>query len=110
MQAGSTLLRATDCGQSYVIAVFPERMASKIDRDSVLTVKIRGLNEPSRPARGAVTVQHVGHSRQHLQRAFPYAEQNSVYVVGTFASDLTDAQRAMTCNPGSGASAEVSRP
>ncbi|MEB0223507.1 HlyD family efflux transporter periplasmic adaptor subunit [Pseudomonas sp. 10S4] len=110
VQAGSTLLRATDCGQSYVIAVFPERMASKIDRDSVLTVKIRGLNEPLK----ANVVQLLSSASDIRANSysvpFPYAEQNSVYVVGTFAADLTDAQRAMTCNPGLWASAEVSRP
>ena len=71
VQAGSTLLRATDCGQSYVIAVFPERMASKIDRDSVLTVKIRGLDRTAQGQCGAVAVQRFGHPRQHLQRAVP---------------------------------------
>ena len=110
VQAGSTLLRATDCGQSYVIAVFPERMASKIDRDSVLTVKIRGLDEPLK-ASVVQLLSSASDIRANTYSApFPYAEQNSVYVVGTFAADLTDSQRAMTCNPGLWASAEVSRP
>jgi multidrug resistance efflux pump len=110
VQAGSTLLRATDCGQSYVIAVFPERMASKIDRDSVLTVKIRGLDQPLKASVVQLLSSTSDIRANTYSVPFPYAEQNSVYVVGTFAADLTDAQRAMTCNPGLWASAEVSRP
>lgn len=110
VQAGSTLLRATDCGQSYVIAVFPERMASKIDRDSVLTVKIRGLDEPLKASVVQLLSSASDMRANTYSVPFPYAEQNSVYVVGTFAADLTQAQRTMTCNPGLWASAEVSRP
>lgn len=109
VQAGSTLLRATDCGQSYVIAVFPERMASKIDRDSVLTVKIRGLDEPLKASVVQLLSSASDMRANTYSVPFPYAEQNSVYVVGTFAADLTQAQRTMTCNPGLWASAEVSR-
>ena len=109
VQAGSTLLRATDCGQSYVIAVFPERMASKIDRDSVLTVKMRGLDEPLRASVVQLLSSASDMRANTYSVPFPYAEQNSVYVVGTFAADLTQAQRTMTCNPGLWASAEVSR-
>ncbi|RON08630.1 hypothetical protein BK659_14735 [Pseudomonas brassicacearum] len=108
VQAGSTLLRATNCQESYVVAVFPERMASKIDHDSVLTVRIHGLDEPLK----ANVVQLLSSTKDIRPNSysvpFPYAEQNSVYVVGTFAADLTDSQRAMTCNPGLWASAEVS--
>ena len=110
VQAGSTLLRATDCGQSYVIAVFPERMASKIDRDSVLTVKIRGLDEPLRASVVQLLSSASDMRANTYSVPFPYAEQNSVYVVGTFAADLTQVQRTMTCNPGLWVSAEVSRP
>lgn len=110
VQAGSTLLRATDCAQSYVIAVFPERMASKIDRDSVLTVKIRGLAEPLKASVVQLLSSTSDIRANTYSVPFPYAEQNSVYVVGTFATDLTQSQRAMTCNPGLWASAEVSRP
>lgn len=110
VRAGATLLRATNCGESYVIAVFPERMASKIDRDSVLTVRIRGLSEPLK-----AKVAQLLSSSSDIQAGtysvpFPYAEQNSVYVVGTFAEDLSEAQRAMVCKPGLWASAEVSGP
>lgn len=110
VQAGSTLLRATDCGQSYVIAVFPERMASKIDRDSVLTVKMRGLDEPLRASVVQLLSSASDMRANTYSVPFPYAEQNSVYVVGTFAADLTQVQRTMTCNPGLWVSAEVSRP
>ncbi|MGA8138939.1 MULTISPECIES: hypothetical protein [Pseudomonas] len=107
VRAGSTLVRATNCGESYVIAVFPERVASKIDRDTVLKVSIRGLEEPLT----AKVEQLLSHSSD-LQPGtysvpFPYAEQNSVYVVATFAANLSDRQRSMVCKPGLWASAEV---
>ncbi|WP_248797607.1 HlyD family secretion protein [Pseudomonas sp. MWU13-2105] len=107
VRAGSTLVRATNCGESYVIAVFPERVASKIDRDTVLKVSIRGLDEPLT----AKVEQLLSHSSD-LQPGtysvpFPYAEQNSVYVVATFAANLSDRQRSMVCKPGLWASAEV---
>lgn len=107
VRAGSTLVRATNCEQSYVIAVFPERVASKIDRDTVLKVSIRGLDEPLI----AKVEQLLSHSSD-LQPGtysvpFPYAEQNSVYVVATFAASLSDRQRSMVCKPGLWASAEV---
>ncbi|MEF9673222.1 hypothetical protein QNM99_17465 [Pseudomonas sp. PCH446] len=107
VRAGSTLVRATNCGESYVVAVFPERVASKIDRDTVLKVSIRGLDEPLT----AKVEQLLSHSSD-LQPGtysvpFPYAEQNSVYVVATFAANLSDRQRSMVCKPGLWASAEV---
>lgn len=107
VRAGSTLVRATNCEESYVIAVFPERVASKIDRDTVLKVSIRGLDEPLT----AKVEQLLSHSSD-LQSGtysvpFPYAEQNSVYVVATFAANLSDRQRSMVCKPGLWASAEV---
>jgi len=109
VRAGSTLVRATNCGESYVIAVFPERVASKIDRDTVLKVNIRGLDAPLT----AKVVQLLSHSAD-LQPGtysvpFPYAEQNSVYVVATFAANLSEQQRSLVCKPGLWASAEVAR-
>ena len=85
-------------------------MASKIDRDSVLTVKIRGLDQPLKASVVQLLSSTSDIRANTYSVPFPYAEQNSVYVVGTFAADLTDSQRAMTCNPGLWASAEVSRP
>jgi len=109
VRAGATLLRATNCNESYVIAVFPERMASKIERDSVLRVSIRGLSHTLT----AKVVQLLS-SPSDIQVSsysvpFPYAEQNSVYVVGAFGSNLTKSQRAAVCNPGHWVTAEVSR-
>jgi multidrug resistance efflux pump len=109
VRAGATLLRATNCNESYVIAVFPERMASKIERDSVLQVSVRGLSQTLT----AKVVQLLS-SPSDIQVSsysvpFPYAEQNSVYVVGAFDSNLTQSQRAAVCNPGHWVTAEVSR-
>jgi multidrug resistance efflux pump len=109
VRAGSTLLRATDCSQNYVIAVFPERMASKIDRDSMLDVTIAGLEQPLKAKVVQLLASHSDLQSTRYSVPFPYAEQNSVYVVGAFDSNLTDDQRALVCNPGRWITAQVSR-
>jgi hypothetical protein len=40
---------------------------------------------------------------------FPFAEQNSVYVVGAFDENLSESERARTCNPGNWVTTEVWR-
>lgn len=109
VRAGSTLLRATDCSKSYVIAVFPERMASKIDRDSVLEVTIGGLDQPLKAKVVQLLASHSDLQSSSYSVPFPYAEQNSIYVVGAFDANLTDDQRALTCNPGRWITAQVAR-
>ncbi|MGV8919233.1 MAG: HlyD family secretion protein [Pseudomonas sp.] len=109
VRAGSTLLRATDCSQNFVIAVFPERMASKIERDSVLDVSIRGLDQPLKAKVVQLLSSHSDLQSSSYSVPFPYAEQNSVYVVGTFDANLTDEQRTAACNPGHWVTAQVSR-
>ncbi|MDE1165157.1 MAG: hypothetical protein PW845_07125 [Pseudomonas sp.] len=109
VQAGATLLRATNCSQSYVVAVFPERMASKIDRDSVLKVSIRGMDQPLDAKVVQLLSSPTDIKANTYSVPFPYAEQNSVYVVGEFDAGLSDNQRAMACNPGNWVTAEVTR-
>lgn len=109
VRAGSTLLRATNCSQSYVIAVFPERMASKINRDSELQVSIRGLDQPLKAKVVQLLSSPTDIQASSYSVPFPYAEQNSVYVVGAFDNDLPENERAMTCNPGNWVTATVSR-
>lgn len=109
VRAGATLIRATDCSQSYVIAVFPERMASKIERDSVLQVTIRGLDKTLKAKVVQLLSSHSDLQSSSYSVPFPYAEQNSVYVVGAFDTDLTEDQRALACNPGHWVTAQVIR-
>lgn len=109
VRAGATLLRATNCNQSYVIAVFPERMASRIDRDSELQVSIRGLDQPLKAKVVQLLSSPTDIQTSSYSVPFPYAEQNSVYVVGTFDNNLPPNQRVLTCNPGNWVTATVSR-
>jgi multidrug resistance efflux pump len=109
VRAGSTLLRATQCDQTNVIAVFPERMASKINRDTVLQVEVAGLNQPLK-AHVLQLLSKPGDAQlANYSVPFPYAEQNAVYVVAAFDTDLSDNQRMRTCNPGNWVTAEVWR-
>ncbi|MFK3795321.1 MULTISPECIES: HlyD family secretion protein [unclassified Pseudomonas] len=109
VRAGSTLVRATHCNQSNVIAVFPERMASKITRDTVLTVDVAGLNQPLRAHVTQLLSKPSDTLSSNYSVPFPFAEQNSVYVVGAFDDDLSENERARTCNPGNWVTVEVSR-
>jgi len=109
VRAGATLLRATNCSQSYVIAVFPERMASKITRDTELQVSIRGLDQPLKARVTQLLSSPTDIQASSYSVPFPYAEQNSVYVVAAFDTDLADNERALTCNPGNWVTATVSR-
>lgn len=109
VRAGATLLRATNCSQSYVIAVFPERMASKITRDSALEVSIHGLDQPLKAKVVQLLSSPTDIQASSYSVPFPYAEQNSVYVVAAFDNDLPDSARALTCNPGNWVTATVSR-
>lgn len=109
VRAGSTLLRATNCNQSYVIAVFPERMASRIDRDSELQVSIRGLAQPLKAKVVQLLSSPTDIQSSNYSVPFPYAEQNSVYVVGTFDNNLPPNERLLTCNPGNWVNATVAR-
>ena len=109
VRAGSTLLRATNCSQSYVIAVFPERMASKITRDTELQVSIRGLDQTLRAKVVQLLSSPTDIQASSYSVPFPYAEQNSVYVVAAFDTDLPQNERAMTCAPGNWVTATVSR-
>ncbi len=109
VRAGATLLRATNCSQNYVIAVFPERMASKITRDSELEVSIHGLDQPLKAKVVQLLSSPTDIQASSYSVPFPYAEQNSVYVVAAFDGDLPDNERALTCNPGNWVTATVSR-
>lgn len=109
VRAGATLLRATNCSQSYVIAVFPERMASRIDRDSELQVSIRGVAQPLKAKVVQLLSSPTDVQSSNYSVPFPYAEQNSVYVVGTFDNNLPADERLLTCNPGNWVTATVSR-
>lgn len=108
VRAGSTLVRATHCNESNVIAVFPERMASKISRDTVLKVNVAGLNQPLQANVVQLLSKPSDTQSANYSVPFPFAEQNSVYVVGAFDENLSQTERARTCNPGNWVTAEVS--
>lgn len=108
VRAGSTLVRATHCNESNVIAVFPERMASKISRDTVLKVNVAGLNQPLQAHVVQLLSKPSDTQSANYSVPFPFAEQNSVYVVGAFDENLSQTERARTCNPGNWVTAEVS--
>jgi multidrug resistance efflux pump len=109
VRAGSTLVRATHCNESNVIAVFPERMASKITQDTVLKVNVAGLNQPLQAHVVQLLSKPSDTQSANYSVPFPFAEQNSVYVVGAFDNNLSENERARTCNPGNWVTTEVWR-
>lgn len=99
--AGATLVRATDCRKSDVVAVFPARMASRLNIGTELRVRV---NETSRP-RDAHITQLLPKATESLQNSFsapfPYAEDGSVYALAQW-DDNSAANNSgpVSCAPG----------
>ncbi|RDS85315.1 HlyD family secretion protein [Dyella psychrodurans] len=99
--AGATLVRATDCRKSDVVAVFPSRMASRLNIGTELRVRV---NESSRP-RDAHITQLLPKVTESLQNSFsapfPYAEDGSVYALAQWDDNsAANDSGPVSCAPG----------
>jgi biotin carboxyl carrier protein len=105
--AGATLVRATDCSKTSVVAVFPAHMASRLTSGSELKVQ---LNEVGGTFRAHVTqlLPSAPESMQNDYSApFPYAEAGSVYALATLDADTSGNPSAATCTPGRSVTANL---
>jgi multidrug efflux pump subunit AcrA (membrane-fusion protein) len=104
--AGATLVRATDCSKTNVVAVFPSRMASRLNIGTELRIR---LSENAR-ARNAHITQLLPKATESLQNGFsapfPYAEDGSVYALAQWDNDRSNASPA-TCAPGRSVTASL---
>jgi biotin carboxyl carrier protein len=98
--AGATLVRATDCSKSDVVAVFPARMTSRLNIGTELRVRV---GESGRPRNAHITqlLPKITDSLQNGYSApFPYAEDGSVYVLAQWDDQSAVASASRSCAPG----------
>jgi multidrug efflux pump subunit AcrA (membrane-fusion protein) len=106
VSAGSTLVRATDCSKTDIVAVFPARMSPRLNIGTELRVR---LSDNSR-ARDAHITQLLPKATESMQNGFsapfPYAEDGSVYALAQWDNNRTNATPA-TCTPGRSVTASL---
>lgn len=98
--AGATLVRATDCSKTNVVAVFPARMAGRLNVGTELRVRIGESGQP----RDAHITQIIPTAKDSLQNTysapFPYAEDGSVYTLAQWDDQDTTGSNPPPCTPG----------
>lgn len=105
---GATLVRMIDCSRIEVVAVFPPRVAKRLNMGSTIAVK----TDDARPEVAARVTQILPVAPEDFQSRyavpFPFAEQGSVYAVAHVESDSPEwlAQRGL-CAPGKVVSARL---
>jgi multidrug resistance efflux pump len=107
VSAGATLVRATDCSKTDVVAVFPARMAGRLNVGTRLKVSI----DQAGPAHHAHITQLLPTANEALQNGysapFPYAEDGSVYALAQWDDqDAVNAGHA-PCTPGRSVTASL---
>lgn len=100
VEAGATLVRATDCDKAGVVAVFSAHQAPRLNKGTEIAVDIDGVSRPMR----AHVVQLLPGASQNVQDGFsvpfPYAEDGSVYALARWDSDTPESLRRQACTPG----------
>lgn len=105
---GATLVRMIDCSRVEVVAVFPPRVAKRLNMGSTIAVK----TDDARPEVSARVTQILPVAPEDFQSRyavpFPFAEQGSVYAVAHVESSSPEwlEQRGL-CAPGKVVSARL---
>ncbi|SFO53726.1 HlyD family secretion protein [Variovorax sp. OK605] len=105
---GATLVRMIDCSRIEVVAVFPPRVARRLDIGSTIAVK----TDDGRPEVSARVTQILPVAPEDFQSRyavpFPFAEQGSVYAVAHIEAAMPEwlEQRGL-CAPGKVVSARL---
>lgn len=98
--AGATLVRATDCHKTDIVAVFPARMSPRLNIGTPLRIRI---DDSSRP-RDAHITQLLPKATESLQNGysapFPYAEDGSVYALAQWDDASIADATPRSCTPG----------
>src|SRR5207245_694522 len=107
---GATLARMADCSRIQVVAVFPPRLAERLNVGSRLDVAVDGT-DAVHPARVTKLLPLASEDVQsNYSVPFPYAEQGSVFAVaqleGKASAPLADRD---LCTPGKVVTADLSR-
>jgi len=105
--AGATLVRATDCSKTNVVAVFPARMAGRLNVGTRLRVTIDGASRPH----DAHITQLMPTANEALQNTysapFPYAEDGSVYALAQWDDQDGTTAGMAPCTPGRSVTASL---
>lgn len=100
VKAGSTIVRATDCAKSGIVAVFSSHLAPRLTAGTEIKVSANGLYSPLR----AHIVQLMPSASNAIQDgysvAFPYAEDGSVYALAHWDDNTPPDLRREACSPG----------
>ncbi|RZI97038.1 MAG: HlyD family efflux transporter periplasmic adaptor subunit [Variovorax sp.] len=106
---GATLVRMTDCSRIEVVAVFPPRLARRLNIGSMLTVTTDD-NDLALPARITQLLPVASDEVQSTYSVpFPFAEQGSIYAVARVEgrASVPHVQRSL-CAPGKLVTASLS--
>ena len=105
--AGATLVRATDCRKTNIVAVFPSRMSPHLNIGTELRVRVSDGGRP----RNAHITQLLPKATESLQSGysapFPYAEDGSVYALAQWDDDSNTAHLPNACTPGRAVTASL---
>jgi multidrug efflux pump subunit AcrA (membrane-fusion protein) len=105
--AGATLVRATDCSKTNVVAVFPARMSGRLNVGTRLRVKI---DESGQPHDAHITqlLPTANEAMQNTYSApFPYAEDGSVYALAQWDDQDGTTTGKAPCTPGRSVTANL---
>lgn len=98
--AGATLVRATDCSKSGVVAVFDSHLASRLQKGSEIKVDMDNIGGPLR----AHVVQLLPSISDQMQNGysvpFPHADDSSVYALARWDTDTPPWLLKKACMPG----------
>lgn len=105
--AGATLVRATNCNKTNVVAVFNAHLASQLHKGSEIRVNLDSVSGPLR----AHVVQLLPSASEQVQSGysvpFPHADDNSVYALARWDADTPSWLLNNTCTPGVTAQASL---
>ena len=105
--AGATLVRATDCSKTNVVAVFPARMAGRLNVGTRLRVRVT----PSGRPHDAHITQLLPTANEAMQNGysapFPYAEDGSVYALAQWDAKDGAGSGPPLCTPGRSVTASL---
>ncbi|WP_049621756.1 HlyD family efflux transporter periplasmic adaptor subunit [Frateuria defendens] len=98
--AGATLVRATDCSKAGVVAVFPARMAPRLNQGTALQVQITQLSNPLYAHVTQLLPTAPETTQNGYSAPFPYAEDGSVYALAQWDPGTPTDLSERLCTPG----------
>src|SRR5437868_7723272 len=114
--AGATLIRATNCGQSRVVAVFPRNLSDDVLPGTRVSVRVDGVPTPLAASVSEILPRAAEAEQARYFVPFPPLEKNEIYLIAKLDRPLpVKAQRqggsgANSCAMGRWAKVSLQRP